>query len=68
MIMPTYSTDSIQLDTFTHVRGWEALVYTLTGWTADCDVIREFLVVDGDPLVSSKVTITQSPTEDILAY
>ena len=43
-------------------------MYTLTGWTADCDVNREFLVVDGDPLVSSKVTITQSPTEDILAY
>ena len=50
------------------MRGWPALVYTLSDYYADCDVTREFLIIDGNPLVSSKVTITQSSTEDTLSY
>lgn len=42
MTLPTYTTNSAILDTFTYVRGQGPLVYTFTGFSAECLVTREF--------------------------
>ena len=70
MTLPTYSTNSAILDTFTYVKDQAPLVYTFTGFTSECLITREFYSGNGAVLTSNhpKYTVAQDSTSDTLTF